>query len=74
MRKLIFAMTRSLYGYIEGPEGGPDWAAPSEELHRFHNQKTSELCLHLLGRNLYEVMKYCETAEETDPSAPAYSL
>jgi dihydrofolate reductase len=74
MRKLIFSMTRSLDGYIEGPGGGPEWAAPSEELHRFHNQTVSELGLHLLGRNLYEVMKYWETAEETDPSAPAYSL
>lgn len=74
MRTLIFSMTRSLDGYVEGPEGGPGWAAPSEELHRFHNQKTSQLGLHLLGRNLYEVMKYWETAEETDPSAPAAQL
>ena len=73
MRKLIYSMTVSLDGYIAGPNGEIDWGAPDEELHRFHNEQTRELGAHLLGRRLYEVMVYWETADE-EPSAPDYTL
>ena len=64
MRKLIYSMGVSLDGFIAGPDGEIDWGAPDEELHRFHNQQVRELGGHLLGRRLYEVMSYWETAEE----------
>jgi dihydrofolate reductase len=64
----------SLDGYIAGPHGEIDWAAPDAELHRFHNEQTRELDLHVLGRRLYEVMTYWETAEERDPSAHEHEL
>jgi hypothetical protein len=32
----------SLDGYIAGPAGEIDWAAPDEELHRFHNEQELE--------------------------------
>ena len=70
MRTVIYSMGVSLDCYIAGPDGN-DWGAPDAELHRFHNQQTSELGLHLLGRRLYEVMAFWETAEERNPSAPA---
>jgi dihydrofolate reductase len=66
MRKVIFSMSVSLDGYIAGPDGDFDWAAPDAELHRFHNEQTREIGAHLLGRRLYETMVYWETAEE-DP-------
>jgi dihydrofolate reductase len=71
---VIYSMTASLDGYIAGPQGEGDWAAPDEELHRFHNEQVGELGLHLLGRRLYEVMAYWETAEEQDPSLPEHEL
>jgi dihydrofolate reductase len=74
MRKLIYPMAVSLDGYIAGPRGEGSWAAPDEELHRFHNEQALELGLHLLGRRLYEVMVYWETAEERNPSAPQHEL
>src|SRR3954452_23862364 len=74
MRKLIFSMSVSLDGYIAGPRGEGDWGAPGEELHRFHNEQAEGIGLHLLGRRLYEVMAYWETAEEQEPSAPDYEL
>jgi dihydrofolate reductase len=74
MRPLIYSMGVSLDGYIAGPRGEGGWAAPDAELHRFHNEQARELDLHLLGRRLYEVMTYWETAEERDPSAPEYEL
>jgi dihydrofolate reductase len=66
MGKLIYSMGISLDGYIAGPDGSFDWSVPSEELHRFHNERVRELGCHLLGRNLYETMVYWETAEQ-DP-------
>jgi dihydrofolate reductase len=73
-RPLIYSMGVSLDGYIAGPRGEIGWAAPDAELHRFHNEQARELDLHLLGRGLYEVMTYWETAEERDPSAPEHEL
>jgi dihydrofolate reductase len=64
MRKLIYSMGVSLDGFIAGPNGGIDWSAPDEELHRFHNVQTREIGVHLCGRRLYEVMVYWETAEQ----------
>ncbi|MEZ5074350.1 MAG: dihydrofolate reductase family protein [Solirubrobacterales bacterium] len=66
MGKLIYSMGVSLDGYIAGPDGSFDWSVPSEELHRFHNERVRELGGHLLGRNLYETMRYWETADR-DP-------
>ncbi|MGH2987497.1 MAG: dihydrofolate reductase family protein [Solirubrobacterales bacterium] len=67
-------MAVSLDGYIAGPRGEGGWAAPGEELHRFHNEQARELGLHILGRRLYEVMSHWETAEERNPSAPNHEL
>ncbi|HWO69459.1 MAG TPA: dihydrofolate reductase family protein [Actinomycetota bacterium] len=73
MADLIYSMTVSLDGFIAGPGGEIDWSAPDEELHRFHNEQTRRLGAYLLGRRLYEVMEYWETAEE-NPSASDYEL
>ncbi len=70
MRTVIYSMGVSLDCYIAGPDGNVV-GAPDAELHRFHNQQARELGLHLLGRGLYEVMVYWETAEERNPSGPA---
>jgi dihydrofolate reductase len=70
VRTVIYSMGVSLDGYIAGPDGN-DWGAPDAELHRFHNQQASELDLHLLGRRLYEVMAFWETAVERNPAAAA---
>lgn len=69
MRRVIYSMGTSLDGYIAGRDGG-DWGGPDAELHRFHNEQTRELGLHLLGRRLYEVMAFWETAEERNPPPP----
>ena len=64
MRKLIYSMGVSFDGFIAGPGGEIDWSAPDEELHRFHNQQTLELGVHLCGRRLYEEMLFWETADQ----------
>jgi dihydrofolate reductase len=65
MPTLIYSMSVSLDGHIAGPDGAIDWAAPDEELMRFHNEQTQELTAHLSGRGLYEDMLGWETAEQT---------
>jgi dihydrofolate reductase len=60
-------MSVSLDGFIAGPGGNIDWSPPDEELHQFHNDRVRELGAYFLGRRLYEVMTYWDTAEE-DPS------
>ncbi len=73
MRNVIYSMGVSLDGFIAGPGGEIDWSAPDEELHRFHNERVRALGGHVLGRRLYETMKYWETAQE-DPAATDYAL
>jgi dihydrofolate reductase len=65
MRNVIFSMGVSLDGYIAGPGGEFDWAAPDDELHRFHNEQTRELSAHLCGRRLYETMVYWERPDDS---------
>ena len=70
MRTVIYSMSVSLDGFIAGPDGDIGWAAPDEELLRFHNQQTRQIGAHLLGRGLYQDMLPWETAETTrsDPA------
>jgi dihydrofolate reductase len=65
MPTLIYSMSVSLDGHIAGPDGAIDWAAPDEELMRFHNEQARELTAHLTGRRLYQNMLGWETAEQT---------
>lgn len=67
MRSVTYAMSVSLDGYIVGPDGGFDWTVPDEEVFRFWIDETREVGVHLLGRRLYEMMLYWETADQ-DPS------
>ena len=67
MRSVTYSMGVSLDGYIVGPDGGFDWAAPDEEVFRFVTHEIRQVGVQLLGRRLYETMLYWETADQ-DPS------
>ena len=66
-------MSTSLDGFIAGPGGAIDFSAPDDELHRYHNERVSELGGHLLGRRLYETMLVWETMDQ-NPSATVIQL
>ena len=72
MRAVTYSMGVSFDGYIAGPDGGFDWAAPDEEVFRFVTDEIRDAGVHLLGRRLYETMLFWETADQ-DPSL-AYSM
>lgn len=67
VRRLTCSMGVSLDGYIVGPDGGFEWSAPDEEVFRFATDEIRQVGVHLLGRRLYETMRYWETADQ-DPS------
>ena len=45
---ISYSMSLTSDGYIAGPDGSFDWAAPSEELHRFHNERVASIDAQLL--------------------------
>jgi dihydrofolate reductase len=61
--KLIYSMSVSADGFIEGPDGDFSWGAPDEELFRFHTDRVRGLGAHLCGRRLYETMLYWEPGD-----------
>ncbi len=72
MRKVIYRMSVSLDGFIEGPNGDLDWGAPAPELHQHFNDRERETDILLYGRGLYEIMSaYWPTADQK-PSAPEH--
>jgi dihydrofolate reductase len=68
--KLIYSMSVSADGFIEGPDGDFSWGAPGEELFRFHTDRVRQLGAHLCGRRLYETMLYWETADQDSALGP----
>ena len=64
---ITYSMSLSADGYIAGPDESFDWAVPSEELHRFHNERAAAIDAQLLGRRLYETMLVWDTEEFSDP-------
>ncbi len=74
MRKVIYAMSVSLDGFIETTNGDLSWAFPDEELHKHFNDRESTIDIHLYGRRLYENMAaFWPTADE-NPSAPRLEI
>ena len=74
MRKVIYAMSVSLDGFIEATNGDLSWSFPDEELHKHFNDLESTIDTHLYGRRLYENMAaYWPTADE-NPSAPKHEI
>ena len=71
MRKIIYLMSVSLDGYVEGPDGKFGWSRPDEEVHRFYNKIAQDLDAFLYGRRMYETMAVWETMDQ-DPAMPDY--
>jgi dihydrofolate reductase len=70
MAKLIYTAITSLDGYVVDADGRFDWAAPDAEVHAFVNELERPVGTYLLGRRMYEVLRYWETALEEDDLHP----
>lgn len=60
MGTLSYTTAMSLDGYIADASGDFQWAAPTEEIFRFHIDRISSMYAEILGRKTYELMKYWE--------------
>jgi dihydrofolate reductase len=69
--KLIYSAITSLDGYVADESGNFDWAAPSEDVHRFVNDLERSVGTYLYGRRMYEVMRAWETADTLPEQTPA---
>ncbi|MEA4907493.1 MAG: dihydrofolate reductase family protein, partial [Anaerolineaceae bacterium] len=74
MRKVIFAMSTSLDGFIEGPNGDIGWQVVDAELHRYVNDRERDIGAYLLGRRLYEVMAAYWPTADTNLMSAAYEV
>jgi dihydrofolate reductase len=68
--RLIYSAIASLDGYVADEEGDFGWAAPGKEVHAFVNDLERPIGTHLLGRRMYEVMAWWETAPTGADSEP----
>jgi dihydrofolate reductase len=74
MRKVFYAMSVSLDGFIEAVDGDLSWSFPDEELHQYFNDQEAMIDAYLYGRGLYENMTaFWPTADE-NPSAPQQEI
>ena len=53
MRKVIYALSVSLDGFMEAANGDLSWSYPDPELHKHFNEREKEIDIHLYGRGLY---------------------
>jgi dihydrofolate reductase len=58
MAKLIYSAITSLDGYVADEQGKFDWARPDEEVHAYVNERSRPIGTYLLGRRMYEVLRY----------------
>ena len=71
MSTIIFLLSTSIDGYVEGPDGKFDFTFPDEEVHRFHGDVLRSADALLYGRRIYETMAVWETLD-ANPSTPEY--
>ncbi|NYG08537.1 dihydrofolate reductase [Phycicoccus badiiscoriae] len=69
MARLLYSAIASLDGYVVDASGSFRWAAPSEEVHAFVNERERPLGTYLYGRRMYEVMRYWAQDGADDSSA-----
>ena len=70
MRKIIWMMSVSVDGYMEGPRGEIDWHMVDDELHRHMNGWLGRAGGFLEGRATYELMAEFWPTADQDPAAP----
>ena len=69
MRKVIWMMSVSLDGFMEGPDRELDWGLVDDELHRHFNEQLGAMGAFLDGRVTYELMAGFWPTADKDPSS-----
>ena len=63
MARLIYVVMSSLDGYVANETGSFTWAALDEEVHAFVNDVMRQVGTQLLGRRMYDVLRFWESDE-----------
>jgi dihydrofolate reductase len=74
MARLVYTTICSLDGYTADADGRFDWAVPDDEMHAFVNDAERDVGTYLLGRRLYEVMVFWDTAPTSAPDGSTVSV
>ena len=74
MRKVTYSMGVSLDGYIHGPDGTFDWSVPDPEMFAHFTDELRRVDVHLLGRRLYETMRYWDTSTRRSSSVKCANI
>jgi dihydrofolate reductase len=69
MSKVIWMMSVSLDGFMEGPERELDWHLVDDELHRHFNEQLAGMAAFLDGRVTYELMAAYWPTADADPAS-----
>ncbi len=69
MRRIIFMMSVSLDGFMEGPDREIDWHRVDDELHRHFNEELRSMGAFLHGRVTYELMAAFWPTADSDPAS-----
>jgi dihydrofolate reductase len=70
LRKVVWMMSVSLDGFIEGPNREIDWHTVDDELHSHFNEVLGAMSAFLDGRVTYELMAGFWPTADADPSSP----
>jgi dihydrofolate reductase len=69
MRKIIWMMSVSLDGFMEGPDRELDWHLVDDELHRHFNELLGAMGAFLGGRVTHELMAAYWPTADADPAS-----
>jgi dihydrofolate reductase len=69
MRKIIFMMSVSVDGFMEGPDRELDWHLVDDELHRHFNEELGAMGGFLEGRVSHELMAGFWPTADADPTS-----
>ncbi|TBN56292.1 deaminase [Glaciihabitans arcticus] len=73
MAQLIYSSIASLDGYIADADGNFDWSMPDHEVHSAVNEQFRSIGTQLIGRRLYEIMSFWDTAQDDDPTMAEFA-
>lgn len=68
MRKIVYAMSMSLDGFMEGPEREIDWHLVDDELHHHFNERLGAMGAFLEGRVSHQLMEEYWPTADVDPA------
>lgn len=68
MRRVGFYIILTADGMYADPEGGLDHYEPAEDEHRFANDLLRDSGDELMGRGMYDVMRYWDGVDPNDPA------